>query len=461
MPHPHHKKKSSHRPRHGSSSQTAHHAGSMSVRELRDKRRETSVDRRLQELAMRPGDRRAIERKVWEKKSFWDEEVEYMGQVEMQEARKESGGSREHSTSKCLRCNRFGHSAKDCREEESRCYKCYESGHNAKDCSKDNVCLVCNREGHLAKDCPDGDEKTCYRCSGKGHVAMDCPSSQREGDKVRKRNFCGETGLKRSRCREIEIEQELEREKRLRDINQRQMEELKEKERDLERLRQERMKRELEKKEEEIIAIEKREEELKEREKMLDEAARNIKRIDSLFGGTDGRISESNISKPSFKVCGRSRSRGKIRLGSRSTSRSRKNNWESRGRRFDDNNSRGKYSSAEDDYKSRGEKRSRRENSSIGSLSKRGLVLKGQVRVLNDPKADIAHLRRENGHQGGWHGRGRRVKQSKVDQRGNEERLRKQLREKEDSAKERIMQKEKEQRLKEKLRMQQKMGSGL
>ena len=101
MPHPHHKKKSSHRPRHGSSSQTAHHAGSRSVRELRDKRRETSVDRRLQELAMRPGDRRAIERKVWEKKSFWDEEVEYMGQVEMQEARKESGGSREHSTSKC------------------------------------------------------------------------------------------------------------------------------------------------------------------------------------------------------------------------------------------------------------------------------------------------------------------------------------------------------------------------
>merc|ERR1712117_674651 len=58
----------------------------------------------------------------------------------------------------------------------------------AKDCTKEDVCYVCNKEGHLAKDCPDQGKKTCYRCSGKGHIAMDCPSSQRDLDRVRKRN---------------------------------------------------------------------------------------------------------------------------------------------------------------------------------------------------------------------------------------------------------------------------------
>ena len=39
---------------------------------MRDKRRETSVDRRLQELAMRSGDRMAIKGRAWEKKSLVD-----------------------------------------------------------------------------------------------------------------------------------------------------------------------------------------------------------------------------------------------------------------------------------------------------------------------------------------------------------------------------------------------------
>ena len=357
------------------------------------------MDRRLQEFAMRSGDSKATKRKVWEEKYPEVEEVEYIGRVEMPGRRREGGGGREH----------------------------------------------------LAK----GEEKTCYRCSGKGHAAMDCPSSERELD----RDFVKETGLKRSRCREIEIEQELEEEKRLRDINQRQMEALKEKERDLEKLKQERMKRELEKKEEEIIAIEKREEELKEREKMLDEAARNIKRIGALFSETDGGTSQSTISKPSFKVSRRSRSRSKIILGSRSRSGTRKNNWESKGRRVDGNiNSRGKSSTARDDYKSggrgQGENSNRRVNYSTGGLSKGGLEVKGRVRVRNDLMTDIAHYNPLLGQ----YNRGRREKQSEDEQRGKEERLRKQLREKEEQVKERMRQKEQEQRLKEKLRMQQKVG---
>jgi len=40
---------------------------------------------------------------------------------------------------------RFGHFARECREEENLCYKCHKSGHIAKDCSQPDLCYVCNK----------------------------------------------------------------------------------------------------------------------------------------------------------------------------------------------------------------------------------------------------------------------------------------------------------------------------
>jgi len=78
---------------------------------------------------------------------------------------------------KFLCLTRFGHFARECREEEDRCYKCHGTGHIARNCSQEeDTCYNCNQIGHIVKDCPNAGTKTCYKCGGVGHILRECPS---------------------------------------------------------------------------------------------------------------------------------------------------------------------------------------------------------------------------------------------------------------------------------------------
>ena len=90
-------------------------------------------------------------------------------------------------SSRCFRCNKSGHLARDCMETAERCYRCNKAGHLAKDCENEvqsGSCYNCGLVGHLQRECPKQTSKSCYKCKETGHLAKDCPESESDDDRT-------------------------------------------------------------------------------------------------------------------------------------------------------------------------------------------------------------------------------------------------------------------------------------
>ena len=66
---------------------------------------------------------------------------EYQSNSSPRNYNRNSGGGERNGVnspiSRCYRCNKNGHFARDCKEAAERCYRCNQSGHLAKDCENE------------------------------------------------------------------------------------------------------------------------------------------------------------------------------------------------------------------------------------------------------------------------------------------------------------------------------------
>lgn len=132
------------------------------------------------------------------------------------------GGNRGHGhggapISRCYRCNKNGHFARDCHESGERCYKCNQTGHLAKDCEQEmesGSCYNCGSLNHLQRDCEKPIIKTCHKCKQPGHLARDCTQVVERGDQAQRDDCicynCGKGGHISRDCPESGLNRERE-----------------------------------------------------------------------------------------------------------------------------------------------------------------------------------------------------------------------------------------------------------